>query len=311
MSENPRWGYIELGSEKEPTGKDKKGQTSERKRASSRRNGQGSRGPTTPRGKAASRKNAIKHGLFTRHEWEFAMLGECPLDYELLLAGLCKQFDPDGKAEYLEVERIAACWWKLQRAWRYENSVAQHSCIAVVKERKQIEDSRKVQDQQQKAIILGLEKMVAELRGAKQVPSDLKDRFFALTSLKEQDWQHFEEMAEEPTEASRELGLTGIVSTPESPVIHAIRTLNKAIILYQCEVELTPLTTRMVLGAYVIPKREQLDTILRYETTIERSLDRALNRLERLQKMRPRKSRDSKAAAEGAETTADKSSPES
>jgi hypothetical protein len=30
--------------------------------------------------------------------------------------------EPVGIAEHLEVERIAACWWKLGRAWRYENA---------------------------------------------------------------------------------------------------------------------------------------------------------------------------------------------
>jgi hypothetical protein len=41
---------------------------------------------------------------------------------------------------------------------------------------------------------------------------------------------------------------------------------------------------RIVYGQHLIPNRDALENIVRYETTIERSLDRALNRLERLQR---------------------------
>jgi len=43
---------------------------------------------------------------------------------------------------------------------------------------------------------------------------------------------------------------------------------------------------KIVYGRHLIPNRDALDKILRYETTIERSLDRALNRLDRLQRRR-------------------------
>ena len=40
------------------------------------------------------------------------------------------------------------------------------------------------------------------------------------------------------------------------------------------------------MGQHVIPNREALDKILRYKTTSDRSLGRALDRLERLQRRR-------------------------
>jgi len=285
------------------------GTVSQRKRNANRKNAKKSTGPRTARGKEYSRKNAIKHGLFTRHMWEFAVSGEFQPEYDLLLVGFHKQFEPIGKAEELEVERMAVCWWKFQRAWRYENSVALGSCLRAADELKQGENSRKARGQEKKAIVLGLEKIVAELRGAWQVPPDLKDRFFALTSLNEQDWQHFEKMGEESTTAARDPKLAGIFSTPDPPVLRAIHTLNAVITSYELEVELTtPVSKRMALGAYAMPNREDLDKILRYETAIERSLDRALNRLERLQKMRQaRKCLDSDEAVERSDTTTDES----
>ena len=305
---DPRWGYIELAAEEKPTanaaptegtkapaeptvhsGEDKTGQTSERKREANRRNAQLSTGPKTPRGKAYSRKNAIKHGLFTRDMWEFATLGESQAEYDLLLDDLHKKFEPIGRAEELEVERIAVCWWRLQRAWRYENSVNQNSWIRAAKELEQFENSCKALDQEREAIIRGLENMVAELSVAREVPPDLKQKFFVLTSAKEQDWQCFEEMGEETLKAraSRDPGRAGIVSTLESPRHRAIRTLQAAITVHELQGEsATPISMTMAVGQYVIPNRDALEKILRYETTIERSLDRALDRLERLQRRR-------------------------
>ena len=305
---NPRWGQIELGADEQPTanaaptegtkapaeptvpsGKDKTGHTSERKREANRGIAKKSTGPTTARGKAYSRKNAIKHGLFTRDMWEFAMLGESEAEYDLLLDGLHKTYEPIGRAEELEVERIAGCWWRLRRAWRYENSVIQNSCIHAAKELERFENSCKARDQEREAMILGLENIAAELSVAREVPPDLKQRFFVLTSAKEQDWQYFEEMGEEAlkAKASRDPGLAGILSTLESPLRRAIRTLEAAIASYKLLGEsATPISMKMAVGQYVIPNGDDLEKILRYETTIDRSLDRALDRLERLQRRR-------------------------
>ena len=287
---------------------------SQRKLNANRKNAKKSTGPRTARGKAYSRKNAIKHGLFTRDFCEFILLGEVQAEYDLLLDDLHKEYEPIGRAEELEVEHIAVCWWRRQRAWRYENSATKNSHMRAAKELERLENDCKARDRERKAIILGLEKMLDELSDAREVPPDLKQRFFALTSRNEQDWQRFDEMGEEwlKAKASRDPELAGILPTREGSPGRASRTLQAAIEWYELlSQSATPIAMKMAFGHYVIPDRDDLDKFLRYETTIERSLDRALNRLERLQKMRPRKRRDSKAAAEGAETTADASCPES
>ena len=50
-------------------------------------------------------------------------LREDPAEYEEVLNGLRAKYQPMGTAEELEVERIALCWWRLKRAWRYENTM--------------------------------------------------------------------------------------------------------------------------------------------------------------------------------------------
>ncbi len=95
---------------------------SSRKIAANRQNALKSTGPKTPRGKVYSRRNALKHGLFARHWSDFVTLKEDPQEYEKLLNDFCDQYQPIGRAEELEVERITLCWWRLKRGSRYENA---------------------------------------------------------------------------------------------------------------------------------------------------------------------------------------------
>src|ERR1700722_13883320 len=96
---------------------------SPRKAEANRQNAQKSTGPRTPDGKANSRQNALKHGLFAMDIFFGGVTNrENPEQFEKLLNALREYYQPDGIAEHLEVERITACWWKLRRVWRYENS---------------------------------------------------------------------------------------------------------------------------------------------------------------------------------------------
>jgi hypothetical protein len=54
---------------------------------------------------------------------DFLSHGEDPTEYEQILNGLRAKYQPMGTAEELEVERIGLCWWRLKRAWRYENAM--------------------------------------------------------------------------------------------------------------------------------------------------------------------------------------------
>jgi len=254
-----------------------------------RENAKKSTGPRTPRGKAYSRRNAIKHGLFTQCRQDFALQGESQEDYDRLLDGLHQQFEPLGRAEELEVERMALCWWKLHRAWRYENSENLGSVSREIGELEQLEKSYERADEEREAIILGLEKMIDELSVASEVPPDLKDRFFVLTSTKEEKWNLFEEKAEEvlkKKESELELSAKSL-GTPEfrrKTLVHF--TLVAAVASYKDMPRSAEQNVKLKLSQHVIPNRDALDKVLRYETTIQRNLDRAINRLDRLQRRR-------------------------
>ena len=85
-----------------------------------RKNARKSTGPRTPEGKARSSRNALKHGLLARHVILDEDPNEDPAEFNQILEGLITDFAPDNTIERLLVERIAASYWRLRRAFRYE-----------------------------------------------------------------------------------------------------------------------------------------------------------------------------------------------
>ena len=154
---------------------------SQRKLKANRENARKSTGPKTPSGKASSRRNAITHGLFVSHRTDFEALDENPQEYEDLLNGLWSQYQPVGRGEEIEVERIALCYWRLKRAWRHENAV---SLVArrdfVRRELAEQEEYCKERDKEEEAVILQLQSAKKELDDTGEISQELKQRIFAL-----------------------------------------------------------------------------------------------------------------------------------
>jgi len=94
---------------------------SDRQLLANRRNAQESTGPKTPGGKTRSARNALRHGLLSSH---VVVLGgdgaERPEEFQALLESLLEEFNPHNVIEHALVERVAACFWRLRRAQRFE-----------------------------------------------------------------------------------------------------------------------------------------------------------------------------------------------
>jgi hypothetical protein len=86
-----------------------------------RRNARRSTGPTTPGGKARSSKNALRHGVYSALpvipglEWNE--------DWESHCDGIFKSLAPEGTLEEVLAERVALCFWRLNRVYRYETAI--------------------------------------------------------------------------------------------------------------------------------------------------------------------------------------------
>ena len=85
-----------------------------------RRNAKKSTGPRSAAGKAKSSRNAVKHGLLAGRIVLVDHKDEDPQQFGLLLDGLRDDYQPQSTIETLLVERLAASFWRLRRAYRFE-----------------------------------------------------------------------------------------------------------------------------------------------------------------------------------------------
>ena len=93
----------------------------EKQLQANRDNARRSTGPRSTEGKARAAQNALKHGLRAS---QVVILGsdgaEDPADFDALVADLCHELQPRGVVEQMLVARLAAAYWRLRRAQRFE-----------------------------------------------------------------------------------------------------------------------------------------------------------------------------------------------
>jgi hypothetical protein len=259
---------------------------SERKLKANRENAKKSTGPKTAKGKGFSRKNALKYGLFVRHATDFEALSEDPQEYEKLLNGLREQYQPVGMAEEIEVERIAICYWKLKRAWRYENAVNLAARRDFVRaELDYQEEYCKEKDKQEEALLVELQSAKKEIEDKGEVSPELKQRMFGMMPGFEALWseleKRFQQLIQEPAIAKMARRLKSLGHSRDTYVV-TIATFLHEPLRQRREINVW----ETAIGRYAIPDDEALDKILRYEAAVNRDLGRALDRLERLQRRR-------------------------
>jgi len=86
--------------------------------AANRANAQHSTGPRSEDGKARSSQNAVKHGLFSSAVGHpAAPLEEERETFDLIVQEGRLRYGPVGMEEEMIVDRVAALWWELQRAF--------------------------------------------------------------------------------------------------------------------------------------------------------------------------------------------------
>ncbi len=89
--------------------------------AANRRNSQQSTGPKTALGKRNASQNSLQHGLFAKSlEGSFRQLGEDPEDFHALVQSLRETFQPEDHFEEMLIEDLAVLRWRLHRLRRAE-----------------------------------------------------------------------------------------------------------------------------------------------------------------------------------------------
>lgn len=263
-----------------------------RKVEANRRNGQQSTGPRTEAGKQASRLNALKHGLLakevviTRGDYK-----EDEAAFSQLLEELRAQFQPVGIAEGLEVDKIGICYWRKKRAIRYEHGAIRQG-TGDLRGREQRSRQDDFDNALQHELDIedtshGIEYLMDGLGEARREALDGQVSRETLEWLAKQFPNHFV-LPEEP-KAGRWL-----VEEPVALSSDARRELRAGIDAQRHRLaRLRPKvvrTERLDLESKIrtaaLPGLEVVNKLVRYETSNDRELDRALTRLERMQERR-------------------------
>ncbi len=275
-----------------------------RKVVANRKNALKSTGPRTPGGKTYSRKNALKHGLSAKTlSNEFMAAFENPEEFQKLVRELRQQYQPVGRAEELEVEQIAQCWWKRRRVRRYENADVLAS-MGDVESAMQVAINDMLADSKRMHPILHtlytlLEEGEKEIEANGKMSKKLQEKLFATDPRIQEAWPDIDKISRQILEEQL-VAKTGMPLEKLRPCLHqaaevlaeihrsqelmAVRK-TKGMIQDWARRKLEPFFNG-ACDLVAMPTKHALDKILRYDASIDRNLGHALDRLERLQQRR-------------------------
>jgi hypothetical protein len=265
-------------------------------------------GPRTPQGKERSKNNAVRHGIFSR---VVVLKSESQAEFDVLLSGLRKDLQPVGTLEEFLVEKLAALLWRIRRLYVAEAAEIRTRADFVEwdgRERQREEAARLPEFSCNGGLIRWIANRVA-LQGCLDLLGELKRCIEAAGFTPEMDkialtklyGNYDEENSCQPlfdsyllwcraaSFSAEECQQRGLLSPEESKesFLEEVREEIKRLRNYEKEQEKI-VSSKLALESlcHNVPDTPQLDRLLRYETTLERAIDRTLNQLERYQRMR-------------------------
>ena len=267
-------------------------------------NAKKSTGPKTRAGRDVSKMNALKHGILSKEvvvhgSW----INESDEEFAALHQRLWDELVPAGSLEEMLVDQIVTAHWRLRRALKAESGEIalnvggghrKHNSSAVIEEmieqwecsddilaemRDSVFGNSFMEDQLQ-AVCASVE-LTGELTEAAINKVNFRGELFELT-------EHLHEVRNN-LQANPD-GLTIIAPAGEEKRSKRWLTLmrNCAFVLENkaTREEREKMQEEAQQAAALLPDPAVLEKILRYETKLERQLFRAINQLERLQRMR-------------------------
>lgn len=285
--------------------------TTDRQLVANRQNALKSSGPQTLEGKAVAKLNALKHGILAK---EVVIRGEnireSSMEFRAVLAWFWRDLVPVGAVEEMLVERIATCYWRLRRVLIAEAGEIKLAVDAAswrrlmqrcdqVLEMKRAKFVHKESDYKKSAfgvryLVEKLEEIRTWVEGAggmddailrqvAEVFGDEEDGLFRALVVANSIFQNNPEDQSNPGK----LDLEALKAHHKSAALNVIDSYLeklKGLLSMMDENEANEEAAR--LDADFLPSKEVADKLLRYETTLERQIYRALNELERRQRQR-------------------------
>lgn len=278
--------------------------TSMKQIAANRRNAQQSTGPRTPQGKAVAKMNAVKHGILST---QVLVRGRHAKENRREFVALHERFvadlQPVGPVEEMLVDQVVTSHWRLGRALAAEAGEIALNVDRGVWFRAHPDPTitmlcwqavvNPVQEMQKSA--LGNHTLMYWLYDVRRAV----EREGELTEAAVQELERL--VGGKPTPLT--LGLRAIrqrqVQNPDGLDAAALRARSQAEALAFLEQELSYaercgaecsqheiVQEESRQAAAVLPALPVLDKIMRYETKLERQLNRAMHQLERVQRRR-------------------------
>ena len=272
-----------------------------------------SSGPSTEFGKQNSSRNAIKHGIFS----EVAILpGEPREKYQSLLKELHETLQSEGRLEELLVEKLASLAWRQRRLLAAEGAEIREGSEL----REWDKQDREMQEAANPSRALDLGWSIFSdpglifrthepetLSTCVELLNKLREEIESGAFIKERDTTVLEKIYGKSTEGRKTLHQTYLVwlDTAEKPEEN--RESGECSSFQQCkdkvlaeiDMEIRRLRdyqqrqasieserAKLEVIRHGVPELARLDRLLRYEASLERAFDRALNQLERMQRLR-------------------------
>ena len=262
-------------------------------------------GVNTPEGKAIVKYNALKHGLLAKEVVITIGEGaENPEEFDALLEALQTQLLPAGTLEEMLVEKIAVAYWRLRRAYKYEvglireeldtttddfysrnsNKTDEEIDQEIEKDKEAIESWK--QDKRDFTKMHKDGKPLEEIYDWGENWEWLEDKFKYLLIGHEDyegfDPKNFREFLNNSADWSDEQIWEAHIELCDEKIDEHKKEIDDL----EKQKQQNKLKLQVIKKLGNIPSKHELDRLLRYEGAIERQLYKALNQLERLQRLR-------------------------
>ena len=269
-------------------------------------------GVKTSEGKEIVKYNALKHGLLAKEAVVTIGEGaENPEEFNALLADLGTQLQPQGTLEEMLVEKIAVAYWRLRRAYRYEvGLIRQELDTATDDFYNETNWNKQKVNKTDEEIEQEVEQHKEGVEYWKKDKKDLTRKHKKGTPLEEiYDWYEnwrllYDEVSElvpedeldddeKWTQQLREF-LNNSENWSDDRIWQILIEICDEKIEYHKEQtislekqkEKNKLKLQVIRKLGSIPTKDELNRLLRYEGAIERQLYKAINQLERQQRLR-------------------------
>jgi hypothetical protein len=266
-------------------------------------------GPRTLEGKERTKHNATRHGIFST---VIVLRGEARGEYESLLNSLWEALGPEGGLEELLVEKLATISWRHRRLLVAEGAEIRRNTEFLEQDQR----SKEHEEAEETAASSTLEydgglirqirnpdvlnhclELLVELREGLETDGFDEERDTSILKKIYGDGGHLRETlhdsyalwfstAETPEEERQREGYADPKQCKQNVLDEVDAEIKRLKQYRKTRESIESDRHKLEILRRSVPESPGLDRLLRYEANLERSFDRALNQLERLQRIR-------------------------